>query len=179
MAAAVQLVGPAEDEEAGGAGLEGVLDLPPERRGLSLAAVAAAIESGLGDEQRPVAAEVLQTCQVRGVGLLLLEEDVAGGEVEKGQLQVLGRGKVDVGEEALGVYLLRRPEEALEEALDALLAVPANDPGRDLVPDRVAEDEEYPAPSATWWTARATIRSLSSESSRKATCCSQARPGIT
>ena len=76
--------------------------LPIERVRLRDRAVAPAVEADLGDEQRPIAGEVLQAREI-GVELITrLEVDVEADEVEERQPQVLGRGVVDVRDEPSG-----------------------------------------------------------------------------
>ena len=138
-AATVPLVRPREDEAAGGAGAEHRLDLPAENRSLVLDPVPVAVVPALGDDDREVADDVVQTREVVLQALLRLEVDVEGGKVEEGQLEVLRRGVVHVGDERVGVFGLDRLVEVVQEALDAAIAVPARNLGRDLVADRVAE----------------------------------------
>src|SRR5204863_8832777 len=98
-AAAMPLVGPREHEHARAAGGKGASDLPVERASLGLLAVAAAVEPRLGDDQRPVAGDVLEA---GGVGLELgagLEEDVETDEIHEVELKVLGAWIVHVGDE--------------------------------------------------------------------------------
>jgi hypothetical protein len=140
VAPAVPLIGPGEDEDARGAGAESVAHLPLQRFCLGCLAVAATVDADLGDQQRPVPREVLQAGEVGLEGPLVLEEDVERGEIEEGQLEILGRGIVDVGDEAVGVHGLCLPVQALYKTLDLALAVPAHDRGGDLVAHRVAED---------------------------------------
>ena len=125
----------------------------------------------------PVAGDVLEAGEI---GLELgarLEEDVEADEVDEGQLEVLGAGVVDVGDERLGVLLLGRVVEPAQEPLDPPPAVPAHDRGGDLVADRVAEDRGMARrseriDSRTFCTmALARPRSL-----RKAMCCSHGMP---
>jgi hypothetical protein len=61
-------------------------------------------------------------------------------EIEEGQLEVLGRRVVDVGDERLGIGSFRGVAEARQEGLHPAPAEPAHGGGRELVGERVAED---------------------------------------
>src|SRR4029079_11013457 len=93
-AATVPLVRPREDEAARCAGAEHRLDLPAENRSLILDPVPVAVVPALGDHEREVADDVVQTREVVLQALLRLEKDVEGGKVEEGQLEILRRGVV-------------------------------------------------------------------------------------
>ena len=137
--AAVPLVRPREHEDPRRPAGEGAADLPVERAGLRFLAVTSAVEAGLGDDQGPVAADVLEP---REIGLELrtgLQEDVEADDVDERKLEVLRARVVDVGDERPGVACLGVVVEVLQESLDPPPSVPADDRGRDLVADRVAE----------------------------------------
>ena len=72
--------------------------------------------------------------------ILLLQVDVEAGKVQEIEIEVLGGGIVDVGDQRLRVLGLSHIVETLDEALDFFPAVPAHDRGRDLVADGVGED---------------------------------------
>ena len=114
--------------------------LPGERSACACGAVAAAVEPELGHQQRPVAGDVLQAGEVGRDCESRLEVDVEADEVEEGQLEVLGRRVVDVGDERRRILVLRRAIEALDEALDPARGRASARSRRDLVADRVAED---------------------------------------
>src|SRR5439155_498263 len=78
--------------------------------------------------------------QVRLVGRAGLEVDVEAQEVEKRELQVLGRRVVDVRDEPARVLALGGAVETRDIALDAPPAEPPDDRARDLVADRIAQD---------------------------------------
>src|SRR5205085_1011389 len=93
-------VGPGEREHPGAAAGEGSANLPAQRMRLLLLAVSAAVQSHLGEHQRPVPCKVLQAGEVGLEPLSLLEVDVEAEEIEKRELEVLGRRKIDVRDEA-------------------------------------------------------------------------------
>ena len=139
-APAVPLVGPREDEDPGGPAGEGAATCQSSAR-----ACASWLWRRLS---RPVSvtisgrspADVLEPGEV---GLELrpgLEEDVEADDVHERQLEVLRAGVVDVGDERPRVLVLAVAVELLQEALDPVPAVPADDRGGNLVADRVAED---------------------------------------
>ena len=141
-------VGPREHEDPGAARRKGQANLPVQRRRLALLAVAAAVEADLGDDERKVVGDVLKPRQVGVEGLRSLEVDVEARQVEERQVQVLGRGEVDVGDQSLRILLLGGAVEALDEALDPAATVPADDRRGDLVADDVAEDSGVPGARA-------------------------------
>src|SRR2546421_6038052 len=98
MAAPVPLVGPGKHKSACAAGGKGGAHLPVERARLGLGALAAAVQSNLGQNQRSVARQVVQPRQVGGEGLLRLQVDVETNEIDERELQILGGGIVDVGD---------------------------------------------------------------------------------
>ena len=63
----------------------------------------AAVEPDLGHDERPVLGHVLQAREIGLEPIRLLEEDVEADEIEERQLQVLGRGVVDVRDQRRGV----------------------------------------------------------------------------
>ena len=138
-AAAVPLVRPREDEGAGAARGESRRQLPGERIGLRLVAVSQAVEPQLGDDERAIAREGLQPCQVGLELLFRFEEDVEADEIEERELEVFGRGIVDVRDEGVGIFLRRHAVELFQELLDSPAPVPAHDRSRDLVADRIGE----------------------------------------
>ena len=95
-----------------------------------------AVGAGLGEEQRQRAGDVLQPRQVAPQVRLVVQVDVERADVEERQLEVLGGREVHVGEQAVGRRGLGLVVEFAQEALDARLAVPADDRRRDLVAER-------------------------------------------
>jgi hypothetical protein len=133
------LVRPSEHEHPGASRLGNRVELPRERVGLFLLAFAPAVQTKLGEQQRPVVREVLQARQIAREQFPPLEVDVEGDEVEVRQPQILGRGIVDIGDERLWILVLRGAAQPCQEPLGASAAVPANDRRGDLVPDRVGQ----------------------------------------
>jgi hypothetical protein len=136
----VPLVGPGEDEGARAARREGRADLPLERPGLRGQAVPLRVEADLAQEQRLLPRQVLEPRQVRIEAVGRLEIDVEADEVQEGQIQVLGRRVVDVGDEPARVLRLGRAVQPLQETLHRPPAVPPHHRGRDLAADRVAQN---------------------------------------
>ena len=97
--AAVPLVRPGEHEHAGAAGGEGGPDLPVERRACASSRVAQRVEAGLGDDERPVAGDVLEPSEVGRELRARLEEHVEAHEVDERQREVLGARIVHVGDQ--------------------------------------------------------------------------------
>jgi hypothetical protein len=141
---AVPLVRPREHERAGASGLEDRSDLPLEGCRLPLLAVPAAVQAHLREQERPIAGLVLQAGEVCVEPVAALQEDVHGTEVEKRELEVLRRRIVDIRDQAFGIRVLRRVVESLDEPLDPLPSVPADDGSGNLVADRVAEHGRVP-----------------------------------
>ena len=111
-AAPMPLVRPGEDERARAARRVRCAQLPLEQPRLDVDSVAAAVEADLGDQQRPLAGDVVEARQVRLERSVGLEVDVEADKVEEGQLQVLGGRVVDVGDERSRVDAASPPSRA-------------------------------------------------------------------
>jgi hypothetical protein len=109
VATAVPLIGPGEHKGACAAGRECRSHLPVDGPGLGNLAVPAAVQPDLGDDQGPVAREVLEPGEVGLEAVLCFKVDVERGEVHERYLQVLGRGIAHVSNETFGILGLRRP----------------------------------------------------------------------
>jgi hypothetical protein len=83
------LVGPAEQECARAARLERGLELPRQALRLHGIFVAAAVEADLGHQERPLAAQVVQSQEIVGEALPRLEVDVEADEIEERELEEL------------------------------------------------------------------------------------------
>src|SRR5438093_633882 len=83
-------------------------------------------------DQRPVAGHVLQAGEVGAEPLLRFEVDVEADQVQEGEVEVLGRGIVDVGDEGAGILRLDDLVQPAQIPLDPAAAQPAHDGGRDL-----------------------------------------------
>ena len=140
VAPAVPFVGPCEHKGSGAAGSKGRPDLPIQRGGLSLFGMPVAVQPDLGHEERTLPGDVLQPGEVSLQLRLRLEIDVEANQVDERQLQVFGRGVIDVRHEAGGVLVLCGPVQPLDPTLYTASSVPANDRGRDLIANRVAKD---------------------------------------
>ena len=133
------IVGPGEDERTGAPGLECSAYLQTDVPRLSFLAVTHAVEADLRQQQRLVAYDVMQSCDVVAESLPRLEEDVETGEVEERKLEVFGRRIVDIRDERVWVLGLRRRAETLDEALDCAGPMPPHDRRRNLVTDAEAQ----------------------------------------
>src|SRR3990172_6830854 len=78
--------------------------------------------------------------QIAAVVGLVVEIDVETDEIEKVQLEILGRGIVRIREQALGVVLLADVVEFSEKAAHAASAVPSHDIRANLVAESIGED---------------------------------------
>ena len=147
-AASVPLVGPAEHEAPRRAGGERGAHLPAQRSGLRRHAVPPTVEPDLRHDQGTVAGEVLKAREIRRQAPRRLEIHVEADQVDEGQLEVFGGRIVDVGDQRGGILGPGHVTEPRQELLHAAATVPAHDWGRDLVPDRVAEDGGMPGAAA-------------------------------
>src|SRR5262245_23119875 len=100
MSAAPPLVRPGEGNRAAGAFGERGPDVHRGELRLPRVPFADAVDARFGDEQRLVAGDVLQPCQVRPKLALAMQVDVEGADIEERQIEELGRWKVDVGKQA-------------------------------------------------------------------------------
>jgi hypothetical protein len=137
--AAVPLVGPGEDEGAGAAGRVGRAELTLEHPRLRALSVPPAVKPELGDQKRSISRDVVEAPEIGLQELVGLEVDVEADQVEKRELEILGRGIVDVGDEGFRIDGLDRRAEPLDEALDAAASMPPDNRCGNLVADRVAE----------------------------------------
>src|SRR5919198_2062388 len=126
-AATVPFIRPRKHEGPSATGLKRRPQLPLETLRLALAPVPPTVEPNLAQDQWPIASDVVQTSEVRLEVRLPFEINVEAHQIEERQVQVLRRGVVDVGDQRVGVLLLGRGVQPLEELLDATGPVPAND----------------------------------------------------
>ena len=136
VAAAPPLVGPREGHGAARAFFERGANLHRRDLGLARFAFTDAVGARLGQQQRLVSGDVLQSREVRAQFGLAMQVDVEGADVEERQVEEFGRRKVDVREQAAGRRRLRVLEQVVEKVFDAHAAVPAHHPGRDFVAER-------------------------------------------
>src|ERR1043166_5232653 len=139
LTATVPLVSPGKNEQPGTPGGERALGLPLQHAGLGGLAVAEAVQADFRHQQRAVTSQVLEPGEVGAPALRRLEVHVKGDQIEEGQFQVFGGGIVDVGHQAVRVFLSGRPIEAFYVALYLAVAIPANHRRRNLVSHRIAE----------------------------------------
>jgi hypothetical protein len=135
-AGAKPLVGPGKNYRTRRPGVESRPDLPVERMRLRQLAMPHTVETQLGQQQRAVAADVLQTRQVGLQLTLSLQIDIERNHIEKGQVEVFRRRIIDVGDDRLGVLLFGDRVEPIQVASNAAAAEPARLRGHDLVSQR-------------------------------------------
>ena len=179
VAAAVPLVRPREHEDARAPRRERGPDLPVEHPCLRDLPVAAAVEPDLGENQGPIAREVVEPGEV-GVQLLpRFQVHVEGDDVQEGQVQVLGRGEVDVRDRRLRVFRPGGAVQPLQVSLDGPRPCQRTiGPGISL-PMAYHRTAGCPAHAATPARTRASMARARSRSSRNVTCCSHGTSTIT
>ena len=101
--------------------------------------VAPAVQPDLAHHHGALACKGVQACEVRLKALLGLEVHVEAHEVEEVEPEILGRRVVDVGDEALGIFVLGGAVQPLEVALDPAAAEPARYGRGDLVTDGITQ----------------------------------------
>ena len=111
------LVRPSEDKRTRATARECGAHLPVQGPRLPQLAMTAAVEPDLGEDQRPIAREVVESREVGLEALLGLEVDIEAGQVDKPELEILRRRIVHVRDKAARVFAPGRPGEAFEEAL--------------------------------------------------------------
>ena len=134
--AAPPLVGPRERDRAACAFLERRADVHRRDSRLPILALADAVGASLGEQQRLVASDVLQPCQVRAQIGFAVQVDVERADVEEREIEKLSGRKVDVRQQRIGRGRLRVFVQAAQEVFDADIAVPPHDAGRNLVAER-------------------------------------------
>ena len=97
--------------------------------------LAQAVAARLGQQQRLVPGNVLETGQIPAQGCLLVQIHVEGAEVEAVDLEKFGGRVVHVSEEACRRCGLDVPVQLAQEPLDVVLPVPPDDAARNLVAD--------------------------------------------
>jgi hypothetical protein len=98
------------------------------------------VHAEFSQHERRVSHDVLQPQQVAVKGLQIVEVDVERGKVEKREIEVFGGREVGVGHEAGGVGLLHFGGKRAQECAHTVSAMPANNVGRNLVTDRIAQN---------------------------------------
>jgi len=133
------LVGPGIGHGTAGAFGKSRADVRCRDARLALETLPQAIPAGFREEQRSVPREVLQAREVAAQLGLPMEVDVIGEHVEGIELEVLGGWEVYISQQAVGRRCLHIFIEVTQELLDPSVAVPADDPGRNLVAQREKE----------------------------------------
>jgi hypothetical protein len=148
MAAGEPLVGPGKDEGAGRAHGESAANLPGKNARLLRLAFAHGVDAELRQHQRAVDREIVEAREIAAERPLLMQIDVEAEEIGEVDGQILGRGKVRVADETVGMDLLDRRHQPLEKAAHALGTMPAHDVGRDLVADEIGKKSAVPVEAA-------------------------------
>ena len=104
-------------------------------RGLSLVSLANAVGSRFGEQQRLVAGDALKLTQVTAQIVFAVQIHVERADVEKRQIQELGRRKVHIREQRVRRFGFGILVEVAQKVFDAPAAMPADDGGGDLVAD--------------------------------------------
>lgn len=129
------VIGPGVEGGSGEAGLAGEAEGLREEGGLQVLGIAGGIETELGEENGPVAGEVVEAGEVVGEGFAFLEVDIEGGEVGRGWLEVFGGGKVGVADREAGGGFLAGADERIEGTVDFPGSHPAGHVGGDFIAD--------------------------------------------
>ena len=132
-------IGPREDERSGKAGVGHLAEVASQKFRLPLLAVAERVHAHFAQHQRLVADQVHQPHEVAAKGLPVVEIDVKGREIEKREIEILGRWIVVVGHQAVRVGLLSHVGQLPQEAFDPLGPMPANDIGGDFIADAAGQ----------------------------------------
>ena len=135
MATPPPFVGPREGDGTARALLERHAGVHGRDTRLLVQALAETVRARFGQQQRLRSRHVLQSGKIGAKLRLSMEIEVETTDVVAVQVQVLGWRIVHIGQEAIRHSLLAHVVEISEELLDAALAVPAHDIGRDLVAD--------------------------------------------
>jgi hypothetical protein len=72
--------------------------------------------------------------------VLGFQVDVKGAQIEEGEVQILGRGIINISEKGSGVLVLRGHAQSLKKAFYPAMSVPAYDGRGNLVSNGIAED---------------------------------------
>ena len=128
-------IGPPEDHRSGKPVIEGLFDLPVDELGLSIPSMAEAAHPELRQDEGPFTGEVLEPRKIYAEVAPSMEVHVERGDVDEGKLQMLGRREVRVRHEGCGVLVFGGVAQFPNELLDLFRAVPADDGGRDLLPN--------------------------------------------
>ncbi len=140
FAAAEPFVRVAEPDRAGDGGPAGRVVKPAPGLGLGRLPVRRRVQAKLGDHQRFVASQVLQTVQVAGQGLRLLEVKVHRQKIGVARDQVLRARIGGVAEQACRGKRARPVDQALQKALHPGRSEPAHQGLFNLVADQETDD---------------------------------------
>ncbi len=116
--------------------------------GLPGFAFANRVGTGLGQQQRLVPGDVLEPRKIRPEFRLPMQIHVERAHIKDREIEKLGRRKVDVREQPVRRNAFCLFVQVAEEALDADVAVPANDARRYLVAKGREQDSRVPCESA-------------------------------
>ena len=136
MAAPPPLVGPCKRDGAASAFLERGADVHCRDVGLAGFTLANRVGARLGQKQRLVAGDVLQSREIRAQLGFKMQVHVERADVEEGDIEKLGRREIDVGEEALGRRGSGVLIELAKKTLDAHTTMPTDHARRNFVAER-------------------------------------------
>src|SRR5206468_11492062 len=101
MATAPPFVGPRERDRSARPFLEGSSDVHRGDRGLSRLALADAVRTSLGQQQRLVAGNVLEPCKICPELVGTMQVDVEGANIEEGEIEEFSGWKIDVRQQGV------------------------------------------------------------------------------
>ncbi len=133
--AAPPLVGPGVGHRAAGTLRKGRTQVHRGDARLSVQTLAHAVATGFRQQERFGAGDVLQPREIPSQIRFSMQIDVEGADVEAVEVEVFGGREIHVGEEAFGRRGLDLLVQLAQKSVDAALAVPAHDPGGNLVAD--------------------------------------------
>jgi hypothetical protein len=113
--------------------------LPVDDARLFFPPVAQTVEAQLAQQERSLVCDRLEPAEVRFQTFLGFEIDVETHQVEEREPQILGRRIVDIGNETLGIFFFDCPVQAPKVPLYTNGTDPANQLGRNLVAESIAE----------------------------------------
>ncbi len=149
-------------------------------RGLAVGAFADAVGAGFGEQQRPLAGDVLQPREVGAQVGLAVQVDVERADVEGVDVEILGRREVDVGEQALRA-IPPSPRRTARAGTVRCGGWPCQrtTAGGISLPSAKSSAAGCAASARTAAAVSRRICRTSARSSRNATCCVHGTPAIT
>ena len=77
-----------------------------------------AIKTNFGEQQRLITCKILQTSKIRLHSLAVLQKNVKANEIQKAEVEIFRRRKIDVGDQSLRILSLGCAIKSLDESLD-------------------------------------------------------------